>query len=376
MAIQGGLMSKILILGGYGNFGKRIAFALAKDLEIIVAGRNFAKAQNQKAEILAKLPNAKIETIAFDAEIDLAQKIDELKPQIIINTCGPFQEKDYKIAKICIEKNVHYIDLADGRDFVTGISQFDAVAKANNTAIISGASTVPALSSAVVEKYLPQFKTIETMRYGISPGQKAERGLATMRGILGYAGKKLRAAFGQNNPIYGWQDIYLQKFPEIGFRWMANCDIPDLDLFGPKYGIKNIRFGAGLELWSLHLGLWALSWLVRLGLPIKLENHAQIMLKAADWFNYLGSDDGGMFVVLEGIGQNDERLKKSWAIIAKNGDGPHIPTIPAIILARKLAKPPFITGAMPCVGIVNIEEYLEELKDFDISTFDDFNSQP
>ena len=37
-------MNDILILGGYGNFGKRIATALVKDgIGIIIAGRNAVK---------------------------------------------------------------------------------------------------------------------------------------------------------------------------------------------------------------------------------------------------------------------------------------------------------------------------------------------
>lgn len=41
-------MKRILILGGYGNFGKRIVENLAdiEDIEILVAGRNKAKAQS------------------------------------------------------------------------------------------------------------------------------------------------------------------------------------------------------------------------------------------------------------------------------------------------------------------------------------------
>ena len=43
-------MKKVLILGGYGNFGKRIAIALAKaNIPIIIAGRG-----KHKAEALAK----------------------------------------------------------------------------------------------------------------------------------------------------------------------------------------------------------------------------------------------------------------------------------------------------------------------------------
>ncbi len=91
---------------------------------------------------------------------------------------------------------------------------------------------------------------------------------------------------------------------------MANCDIPDLDLLPEKYGIGKIRFSAGLELPILHLVLWSLSYLVRWGLPINLAKFAEPMLKIADFLNPLGSDDGGMHVILRGIDKNGRQKTK------------------------------------------------------------------
>ncbi len=363
-------MHKILILGAYGNFGKRIANALLKaNIPIIINGRNEKKA-NDFANTLEKDFDKNLFEIAiFDAEKDLDGFLKSNKVKVLINTCGPFQAKDYNIAQVSIANGVHYIDLADGRDFVVNINSLDKDARANKVSIISGASTVPGLSSAVLEEFKDEFSNIESLKFGISPGQKAERGLATTMGILSYAGKPLKP-FAGHDKAYGWQDIYWQKFKGLGFRPMANCDIPDLDLLPPKYGIKDIKFSAGLELNFLHLGLWALSYMVRWGLLTNLESNAQIMLKAADWFNFLGTDDGGMFMDIRGIGKNGENLNKKWFIIAKNGDGPQIPTIPAIILAKKLYNGSFKQkGAMPCVGLVSLQEYLDELKGFEIETY-------
>lgn len=363
-------MHKILILGAYGNFGKRIANALLKaNIPIIINGRNEHKANEFAYSLENDFDKSLFDIAIFDAEKDLDGFLKSNKVNVLINTCGPFQAKDYNIAQVTIDNGVDYIDLADGRDFVVNISSLNEEARANKVSIISGASTVPGLSSAVLEEFKDEFKSIESLKFGISPGQKAERGLATTMGILSYAGKILKP-FAGHNKAYGWQDIYWQKFEGLGFRPMANCDIPDLDLLPTKYGIKDIKFSAGLELNFLHLGLWVLSYLVRWGIVTNLESNAQTMLKAADWFNFLGSDDGGMFMDIRGIGKNGDALNKKWFIIAKNGDGPQIPTIPAIILAKKLYRKQFKQkGAMPCVGLVSLQEYLDELKDFQIETY-------
>lgn len=360
-------MRDVLILGGYGNFGKRIAAALVRSgVPVIIAGRNA-----EKAVALATESGSLARAEAIDAETNLAAALERLRPGVVVNTCGPFQLKNYSVAQACINAGVHYIDLADGRTFVTGITALDSIAKAAGIWAISGASTVPGLSSAVLEHYKGEFSQIDSLVYGISPGQKAERGLATTQGILTYVGKKLKPISGDATPRYGWQDIYRQDYPELGKRWMANCDIPDLDLLSSRYGIKHIRFSAGMEHTLLHLGIWKLSWLARLGMPLHLEKHAAFLLRASHWFDRFGTDSGGMHMIISGKDKNGRPHTRRWFIIAHNGDGPQIPCIPAIILARKLAEAELPgSGAAPCVGMVTLKEYLQELKPFAIRTYE------
>ena len=354
----------MLILGGYGNFGKRIAAALVRhDVPVIIAGRHGDKAEALAAQL-------KTRAVALDAERDLDAYLASSKPAVVVNTCGPFQGKDYRIAETCIRRKTHYVDLADGRDFVAGITRLDVAARNASVSVISGASTVPGLSSAVVEHFLPDFLVLEELTYGIAPGQKAERGLATTQGILTYVGRPLKPAHGDERDRYGWQDLYRQQYPEIGARWMANCDVPDLDLLPERYQLDRIHFSAGIENPLLHLGLFALSWVVRLGLPLNLPRHAEFLLRASHWFDDFGSADGGMHVLLRGIGRDGKPLTRRWFIIGKNGDGPQIPCVPAILLARMLSRGDApAPGACACVGLIGLEDYLEELKRFDVKTF-------
>ncbi len=358
----------VLILGGYGNFGKRIAETLTKDgIEVIIVGRN----QNKADALIERLPKGLAKSACFDIYEQLDLQPGNQKPAVVINTCGPFQTGDYRIAESCILQGVHYIDLADGRDFVTGITALHEKALKSGVAVISGASTVPCLSSAVIEHFKPEFSNIESLKFGISPGQKAERGFATTQGVLTYIGKPLKPFAANQKPVYGWQDIYVQNYPEIGKRRMANCDIPDLDLFPARYGIQKIQFSAGLELGFLHLGLWALSGLIRLGAPIHLPAFAGFFLKTANLFNGFGSANGGMHMIIKGRDQAGKPLTRKWFIVALDGDGPQIPTIPAIILAKKLLRKEIeFIGAAPCIGFVALQEYIKALEGYNIRTYE------
>lgn len=357
----------VLILGGYGNFGKRVAELLTRSgVAVIIAGRDRAKA----AELISRLPPKSAELITLDVKAGVSDVLQSLRPAVVVNTCGPFQGADYSIAEACIGCGINYIDLADGRDFVSGITSLDASARMKNVAVIAGASTVPALTCAVIEHFLPELSAIDALTFGIAPGQKAERGLATTQAILSYVGRRLKSCAGYETR-YGWQDMYRQRYPDIGNRWMANCDIPDLDLLPARYGIKRIRFSAGMENPAVHLGLWILSWAVRVGLPIDLPSHAATLLKASNWFDVVGSADGGMHIIIEGKDKTDRSVIRKWFIVARDGDGPYIPTVPAVVLARKMMRGAYVPpGARPCIGMVTLQEYLEELGHLKIKTYE------
>jgi hypothetical protein len=308
--------------------------------------------------------------LVCDVKKNLSAGIKKFKPIMLVNTVGPFQGSNYDIVKMCLSNKVHYIDLADGRDFVANISQFNNEAKKSGIGIISGASTVPTLSSAVLEKYKNNFAKLDSLHYSISPGQKAERGLATTKAILSYVGKQLKPVLNSQVKRYGWQDIYCQLYPQIGRRWMSNCDIPDLDIFPKLYKIKNIRFSAGLELGVLHIGLWLLSLIVRIGVPVDLSKYSSLLLKMSNYLDLFGTSDGGMHMIMQGQDQHGDHKTIKWFIIAKNGDGPEIPTIPAVILVKKLFNGSFnYKGAMPCVGMIKLSEYLAELACYNIKTY-------
>lgn len=363
-------MNKILILGGYGNFGRRITTSLAKSgYPIVIAGRHLEKANQCARKIKTEFPDAVVETAQIDINKNLAAQLSATGPGVVINTCGPFQDRDYAAAECCITHNIHYIDLADARDYVTGITALDQRARNAGVLIVSGASTVPGLSTAVLEAYKDQFSEINSLRYGISPGHKIDLGLATAKSLLSYIGKPLKPFVGQSKP-YGWQQSYQQTFPEIGKRWMSQCDVPDLDLLPSRYGINSIQFSAGMELGIVHWSLWALGWLRRLGLPLNLPSFAPLLLHLKRWLNWLGTSYGGMHITIHGEDLNKQPKTIEWFVIARNGDGPNIPTIPAIILAKKLASNSLnLTGAMPCVGLVTLSEYQDELKKFDTALY-------
>ena len=76
------------------------------------------------------------EAADLDINTGLPEALAALKPDVVIHTSGPFQAQDYHVAKACIVQGCHYIDLADGRAFVDGITVLDEAAIV--AAVLSG----------------------------------------------------------------------------------------------------------------------------------------------------------------------------------------------------------------------------------------------
>jgi len=227
--------------------------------------------------------------------------------------------------------------------------------------LVTGASTVPALTCAVIDYFLAKFKQLDSICYGISPGNKTERGKATVSSILSYTGKTFPTLIdGKPEKVYGWQNLRRVDFGSpIGKRWMSNCEIPDLDLLPRQYpSLKSVRFQAGLEVSVLHLGLWFLSIFSRIGLVKNWNRYTQLLVSTSEWFSNFGSDCGGMLIELTGIGANNQTKIIQWQLVAEEGDGPNVPTIAAELVIDKISKGRFEKGAMPCIGLFELEEFM------------------
>ncbi|NVJ97101.1 MAG: saccharopine dehydrogenase NADP-binding domain-containing protein [Alphaproteobacteria bacterium] len=364
---------RILIIGGYGNFGQFIACRLARhqNIELIIAGRREHLAARFATSLKATNP---VHATRIDINDGLAASLEAIRPDLVIHTSGPFQEQGYDVAEACVKAGAHYIDLSDGRAFVAGISAIDDMAKAASVSVISGASSVPALSGAVMDAHKDSFKTLTHLDYGITTAQATTRGLATTAAIMGYAGKPFtRLEGGEMCKAFGWQGVHGQTFKGLGTRYLANCDIPDLSLFPTRYPtLKTQRFYAGLEIPLLHFGLWGLTWLVRMRLIKSLRPFTATLLKMSFLFDFMGTDTSAFYMRLRGLGKDGTPREVRFDLTARSGDGPFIPCMPAIILAERFADgnalPP---GSMPCVGLITLEEYLDALNGLDIQSHTD-----
>lgn len=339
---------RIVVLGGSGNFGARICRALRDDpgIEVLAAGRSSAA--------------ARLDRHAPSFDKDLAA----LRPGLVVHCAGPFQQQDYRVASAALAAGAHYLDLADGRAFVAGFARaLDAQARAADKIALSGASTLPALSSAVVDELAGRFARLEEIEISIAPGQRAPRGAATLAAVFGYAGRRFRwLSGGAWRDARGWQELKRLRFAKLGTRWAAACDVPDLELFPARYpGVRTVEFRAALELSLEHFALWAAAALRRIGVPLPLERWAAPLDRVASLLDRFGGEYGGMLVAATGAKPDGKRARLEWQLTAPALDGPEIPCMAAILLARRLARGAIAErGAFACLGFLRLADFAPE----------------
>ncbi|WP_217578885.1 SDR family oxidoreductase [Mesorhizobium sp. GbtcB19] len=357
---------KLLIVGGYGTFGGRIVQLLENEprLELLVAGRSLGKADaycKGRGGTKARLVPA-----MFDRDGDLRTQLTDMRPDIVVDASGPFQaygEGRYRLIEACIDARIHYLDLADGSEFVDGVSAFDPAAKAAGVMVLSGVSSFPVLTAAVVRRLSAEMARVDSIRGGIAPSPFAGVGENVIRAIASYAGRPVRLRDGKQAVGYPLTEQMRYTIAPPGRVPVTNTlfslvDVPDLRALQALWPeASTIWMGAGPVPEVLHRALIGLAWLVRAGLVRSLSPLAPLMHWATNRLSW-GEHRGGMFVAVDGVDATGGPARRSWHLLAEGDDGPLIPSMAVEAIIRKAldGRMP-VPGARAAVHDVELEDY-------------------
>lgn len=345
---------KVLLLGGYGVFGGRLALLLVRDGHLVtIAGRDLTAAR-----LLAEKLGCS--ALCMDRNGDLTELYGY---EVVIDAAGPFQaygDDPYRMARAAIAAGAHYLDLSDSAAFCTGITALDADARSTGLCVLSGVSSVPAISSAAV-RALTGDQVPRVIDTAILPGNRSPRGLSMMQSILSQAGKPMRVwRGGAWTPATGWSDPQDYRLPGGLRRQAWQIEVPDQTLFPAHFRAETVLFRAGLELAIMRYGLAAFAMLQRL-FPIPVSKPVVRAFKlVANLLSPFGSGKGGMSVM---VITNHER--KVWRLLAEEGEGPFIPGVAARALLRRKSLP---AGAGPALSVVTLDECEAAMQDLKVRT--------
>ncbi|MDX8353690.1 DUF4166 domain-containing protein [Cognatiyoonia sp. IB215182] len=353
---------KVVVLGGYGIFGSRLVELLHRDgHQVVVAGRSQAKADSF-------VDGRDLEVIVCDRTGDLSP-IWDAQPDVVVDAAGPFHaygDDPYLLAQACIANGVHYLDLADDPAFCASISQLDDAAKGAGVFVLSGASSVPALSSAIVADLARDADAIEMIDTAILPGNRAPRGWAVVESILNQCGMPFETHLaGEKVEMRSWSRPRTFDLGQGLIRKGWLMEVPDTRLFGAAFDAQTVTFRAGMELPVMNHALAVISWLrarLRFGIA---PWFVRLLLWIAAGLKPFGTDVGGMSVAVT-LRRGAQWQRKTWRLVAKAGEGAFIPAV----AARAILRDPKAVqrGARPASAVVTREAVEAAMKDLAVTT--------
>ena len=357
---------KVVVLGGYGTFGRRLVELLSDEprLAIVIAGRSLSKANALRASLA---PDAAIETMELDREGNIEPALAALDPDILVDVTGPFQaygDAPYRLAETCLRLGINYLDFSDGSDFTAGIARFDAGARAKGIFMLSAVSSAPALSGAAVRHLATGLASVETFEGGIAPSPFAGIGRNVIAAIAGYAGHPLRLVRdGQPRIAYGLTETRRTTICPPGSlplssRCFALVDVPDLTLMPEMLpGLRSAWFGAGTAPQSYLRLLVLLARLARYRLFPPLRLFTGLFHSVANRLTW-GEGRGGMYVRLTGRDGEGRNVCKSWHLLAEGDTGPSLPAMAAdAVIRRCLAGRPPEPGARHAAAALDLADF-------------------
>lgn len=164
---------RILILGAYSTIGQDITEGLLDQLDCAVtaSGRDPRKL-DRMAERLGRerLSVCRVDALDAPALREACQRAD-----IVVNCVGPYIVSGHEIAQTVVRSGRHYLDFAFEQFHYRRLTALDALARANDVALVTGAGNAVGLSSILCLHAATALGGVDTLVVSALDGQAEDQ---------------------------------------------------------------------------------------------------------------------------------------------------------------------------------------------------------
>jgi hypothetical protein len=273
-----GAAERILILGGYGVFGRLLAKELLERTPhtVILAGRSRRAATAARSQ----LGNGdRTRAVALDLH-DPDSIVPELaNVDVAVCAAGPFQGLSPQLVLRSIGAGVHWLDISDDPRWIASVvhhPEIQHLARERDLVVAPGMSTSPAISSALAELCRKELPSAMSVRTALFVGNRNAKGAGVIASALASC----------RSPL---EDVDLLSY---GHRQGWRAPSADAVVFGAATGCTT-RFVVVPE-W--RLGARLLRGAARLG--VRGEGPARVLARLARWSSLFGENQGSIDVAV------------------------------------------------------------------------------
>jgi hypothetical protein len=236
----------IAVFGGYGTFGAHASRALAaSDIPLRIAGRD-----GERARTFAAGLGDRHEGVAADAGDPASCARALAGVRVAVSCAGPFSALGTALPESCLAADVHYVDIADDREWNARLRSWDGRFRERNLTAAVGCSSLPGISGALAilaAKRLAakRLAPVEKARITLFIGNRNPKGKAAVRSAAAQLGRIFPAPQGLLRGFAGREIVDLP--PPFGARAVHDWESPELDLFPILLGAREVRVKVGFE---------------------------------------------------------------------------------------------------------------------------------
>lgn len=208
----------ILIIGGYGEVGGKIAKLLLQNYpnRIWIAGRNIEKAKDfcvQHKNLVRPL------------QLDVSEKVhpEQLENVALVIMC--LEQKDTAFAQLCLNEGIIYIDITASYTFLKKLEALHSLAVQKHSTAIFSVGMAPGLTNLMAMHAARQLSSLEKMHISILLGAGDTHGTAAILWILQQLNKPFSSY--NNHKVANFTNKRTVKFKKIRKRSVYQFNFSD-----------------------------------------------------------------------------------------------------------------------------------------------------
>lgn len=330
------MSDRVHLLGGSGYFGGLLAEDLLQSTRarLCLLGRRDGRLRGVLDRLGPERRRCSMRAVDLRDHRELFAGIEP--GDVLVDCAGPFQERDLGVLETCVERGVHYVDIADARSFLARVYERRDLWDRSEACVLAGASTVPGLQVLLARRAGQRLAPLRHVRSWLSIGIDDPRGAATFASLVA----ELRRPFpmlrgGVLVATEPWSERMSVRFPEsMGTREGYLLSGTD-SLVLPAYfdDLETVELRVGGEYPWMHRLLAGGRPLLR-RFPGAPRTIVRWLLRLLGSMGRVGTGAGGLLVSARGDGA--PRASELRLAVHRGEGAPRIAVIAAAVAVSRI----------------------------------------
>lgn len=324
----------VLVLGWSGTLGQRIVRLLGEhlpDIKVIGAGRR----ANPGAAIEARRLDLNDATTFAEALTGI---------NVLIHAAGPFNHDPAPLVSACIERRIHYIDIAETMSFIDDVRHATGSPGECPVAIVSGCSTVPGIAACLSQGFASN-ENVAHLDVMLNMGSNNPLTQGLCFGLLRPLG---RTSPDETTPWF--RRLTRETHLDGRVRHYGNYPIPFEQTITVATRNIPVSFKVGFDLAAINYTLYLASFVLPYVSDKMLHAICRLAVRCGGIVSLIGKTEGRFTLVARD--KNGVALNSVEVVAAKNGLD--IPAITTVWATEQLINP-----TATHAGFIGLEQLLD-----------------